>query len=68
MMAEWISSVFHYSSIPNPPPGLLGGTLKRQHAVGDLPAQPREPAAMGRSERVVALVRCCLAHGGAARL
>jgi len=38
------------------------------HAVGDVLAQAHERAAMGGGERVVALVRCCLADGGAARL
>lgn len=47
---------------------LKRGTIERAHGVGDVPAQAREPAAMGGSERLVALVRCCLAHGGAARL
>ena len=47
---------------------LLPGTIERAHGVGDVPAQARQPAAMGGSEGVVALVRCHLAHGGAARL
>lgn len=47
---------------------LLPGTIERAHGVGDVPAQARQPAAMGGGEGVVALVRCHLAHGGAARL
>ena len=42
--------------------------FQRAHAVGDVPAQARERAAVSGSERVVALVRCYLAYGGAAGL
>ena len=47
---------------------LLAGTLQRAYAVGDVLAQARERATVSCSERVIALVRGCLAYGGAAGL
>src|SRR5262245_63598822 len=44
---------------------LLSPALERADSVGDVTAQPRHGPAVGGGERLVALLRRLLAHGGA---